>query len=109
MAFRVVLLAAAEQDLRKLKNYLVKNFGRHAWEASYGKIKDATNSLKAFPLKGAIPDELERLNLMQYRQLIAGMNRIIYEIDKETIFIHLICDTRKDLKSLLLERILRVI
>ena len=54
-----------------------------------------------------MPDELARLNIGQYRQVIAGMNQIIYEIRGQTLYIHVICDTRKEMRDLLTRRILR--
>lgn len=108
MSMSVVFLKSAEQDLKELKTYLVRNFGRDAWLASYGRIKESVAILQTFPLAGKLPTELENLNLTQYRQLISGMNRIIYEVRQETIYIHIVCDTRKDMKTLLMKRVLRV-
>lgn len=108
MSLKVVFLLGAEQDLTDLKNYLSTNFGQQSWQASYGQIKEAVQRLQAFPESGKIPTEFERLNLTQYRQVIAGMNRILYEFRGDTLYIHLVCDTRKDMRSLLLRRILRV-
>ena len=109
MTFRVVFLESAEQDLKELKSYMVKNFGGDTWQASYTRIKDAVNTIETFPLGGNVPEELDRLNLTQYRQVVSGMNRIIYEVRQEIIYIHMICDTRKDMKSLLTRRLLRIV
>ena len=109
MSFQVVFLKSAELDLKDLRSYMVKNFGETTWQASYTKIKDAVNTIRTFPLGGDIPDELERLNLTQYRQIIAGMNRIIYEVRQENIYIHIVCDTRKDMKSILARRFVRTV
>ncbi|ODS89579.1 MAG: plasmid stabilization protein [Comamonas sp. SCN 65-56] len=109
MSFRIVLLTSAEHDLKELKGYMVKSFGKDAWQASYTKIKDAVNTIGAFPLGGNVPEELERLNLTQYRQVVAGMNRIIYEVRQEIVYIHIVCDTRKDMKSLLTRRLVRIV
>jgi plasmid stabilization system protein ParE len=109
MSFQVVFLKSAEQDLKELRSYIVKNFGKDTRQASYTKIKDAVNTIQTLPLGGSVPNELESLNLTQYRQVISGMNRIIYEVRQETIYIHIICDTRKDMKSLLTRRLLRTI
>ena len=103
----VVFLHSAELDLLELKGYVVKNFGKIAWRTSYKKIKDAVGRLKKFPLEGHVPDELASLNVSQYRQVIAGMNRIIYEVREQTLYIHIVCDTRKDMQSLLTRRLLR--
>lgn len=108
MSFQVVFLKSAELDLKELRGYMVKNFGKDAWQASYAKIKDAVNTIGTFPLGGNVPEELERLNLTQYRQVISGMNRIIHEVRQEIIYIHIVCDTRKDMKSLLTRRLLRI-
>ncbi len=109
MTFHVVFLKSAEQDLKELKSYMVKNFGKDTWQASYTRIQGSVNTIKTFPLGGNVPEELERLNLTQYRQVVSGMNRIIYEIRQEIIYIHIVCDTRKDMKSLLTRRLLRII
>jgi len=106
---KVVILESAEYDLKELRAYLVKNFSVATWESSYSQIKTVIRHLQMFPLAGAIPDEFESLDLTQYRQVMAGMNRIIYEVRTETVYIHIIVDARRDLKSLLMRRLLRVI
>ncbi len=77
------------------------------WKVRYGKIKTSIRNLGAFPLSGSIPDELETLGLIQYRQTLSGMNRIIYEVRQDIIYIHIIIDTRGDLKDVLMQRLLR--
>ena len=108
MTVKVVLLQSADTDLRELKSYLVENFGQAAWRESYTQIKETIARIAAYPKLGGIPDELVTLNLVQYRQVLSGMNRIIYELRGDTAFVHVICDTRKDLQTLLTSRILRV-
>jgi toxin ParE1/3/4 len=108
MTSRVVFLKSAEQDLKELRRYVVREFGKETWQASLARIKDCAENIGAFPMGGSVPDELERLNLTQYRQVVSGMNRIIYEIRQEIVYIHIVCDTRKDMKSLLTRRLLRI-
>ena len=48
------------------------------------------------------------LNLSQYRQVVSGLNRIIYEVRQDTIYIHIIVDSRRDMNALLTRRLLRV-
>lgn len=88
--------------------YLLKNFGRDTWKDSYDNIKTAINNLKSFPFSGAIPDELEQINLAQYRQIISGKNRIVHEVRQSTIYVHIVVDTRRDMKSFLTRRLLRI-
>jgi len=49
------------------------------------------------------------LGLQQYRQVISGMSRIIYELRDEVIYIHIVCDTRRDMRTLLSRRLLRML
>lgn len=108
MKYEVVILKSAEQDLRDLRTYLLKEFGRAAWLDSYENLKAANNNLKSFPFSGSIPDALERINLSQYRQVISGKNRIIYEVRRTTVYVHVVVDTRRDMKSFLTRRLLRI-
>ena len=108
MSFQTVFLKSAELDLKELQGYMVKNFGKDAWLVSYAKIKDAVKSIGTFPLGGNVPEELERLNLTQYRQVVADMNRIIYEVRQEIVYIHIVCNTRRDMKSHLTRRLVRI-
>ena len=74
---------------------------------SYMKIQKAVHSIELFPEAGGVPPELEVLNLTFYRQVIAGLNRMIYEIRGQFIYIHLICDTSKDMGAVLARRLVR--
>lgn len=104
---KVVILDAAQADLHMLRRYIVKNFSVDTWQSTYGKLKDAVRNLAEFPYLGAIPPELETLHLTQYRQLLSGMNRTIYEVRGDTVYVHIIPDTRRDMQALLMERLVR--
>ena len=104
---RVVILDSAEQDLMDLRSYVVKNFSQATWLKTYSKLKESIRNLATFPLLGAVPPELETLNLNQYRQIVSGMNRIIYEPRTDAVYIYMIIDTRRDLESLLMRRLMR--
>jgi hypothetical protein len=54
-----------------------------------------------------VPDELETPNLTQYRQILSGKNRVIYEVRQDAVYVHLIVDTRRDLRKVLMSRLLR--
>ncbi|TDR82115.1 type II toxin-antitoxin system RelE/ParE family toxin [Paludibacterium purpuratum] len=107
MTAQTVFLRSAEIDLKALKRYILQNFGQEAWLATYGQIKSSVAIIQSYPEQGWIPDELQSLNLTQYRQVISGMNRIVYEIRGDMAYIHIICDSRKDLKALLIRRLLQ--
>lgn len=101
---KVVFLRSAEADLKDLRRYIIKNFGTDTWTASYEKIKQSVAMIEAHPQAGRVPEELENLNTAQYRQVISGRNRLIYEVRMDIAYIHVVCDTRRDLKTLLMRR-----
>lgn len=109
MGHRVVVLASAEQDLRDLRAYLVKNFSVDTWQTTYVQIKAAIRHLQDYPQTGSIPEELEKLNLAQYRQILSGRNRIVYEVRQGLIYIHIVVDARRDMKTMLARRLFRSI
>ncbi|MCG1054587.1 hypothetical protein KQH49_06280 [Mycetohabitans sp. B5] len=60
------------------------------------------------PQSGVVPEELVDCNPQQYRQVISDMNRILYEVWDTIIYLHIICDIRRDMRTLLSRRLLRV-
>ena len=106
MTVKIVILESAEQDIKELKVYLIKQFSLTTWQDTFGRLKKSIQVLNDFPYSGTIPDEFERLSISQYRQIISGMNRIIYEVRQEVLYIHIIVDARRDLKTLLIRRLL---
>jgi hypothetical protein len=57
---------------------------------------------------GSSVAQRRQLNLSQYRQILSGMNRIIYEVRQDTLYIHVIVDARRNMTSLLTRRLLRI-
>ena len=64
------------------------------------------NALAEFPDRGSRPRELAALGLTQYKQLIQPPWRVIYSMEDGDIVIHLIADSRRDMGSLLQQRLL---
>jgi toxin ParE1/3/4 len=106
MSLRVVILQSAQTDLKELRTYLLKQFSSQTWQSTYIDLKAAILGLAELPYSGSIPEEIEKLNLGQYRQIVCGMNRVIYEVREKSVFIHIIVDTRKSLPALLMKRLL---
>ncbi|AKS06868.1 type II toxin-antitoxin system RelE/ParE family toxin [Pseudomonas trivialis] len=107
MTFKVVILHSAKRDLKEIKSYLIRQFSTSTWQQSYDALKQAMRRVETQPYAGSIPEEIEKLNLSQYRQVVSGMNRIIYEIRDQMIYIHIIADTRKNLQALLLRNLIQ--
>ncbi len=70
-------------------------------------IEEKISSLKNHPERGHIPPELERIGIKTYREIHFKPYRIIYQVFKKNVYVHSILDGRRDLMSLLQERLLR--
>jgi len=104
---KAVFLAGAKADVEDLRRYIISRFGMQTWRSTHQSLKHAVRDTLIFPLRGKVPDELLETGMRNYRQVLTGMNRIIYEIRGEVLYIHIVCDARKDLRSLLVRRMLR--
>lgn len=106
MKVRVVVLRGAEADLHELRRNVTHRFGAKRWTSTLQSIRTAFERIAEHPQSGSLPDELSALNLVQFRQVLAGMNRIIYELRGTVAFVHVVCDVRRDLKTVLMRRLL---
>lgn len=53
------------------------------------------------------PAEFADFGGRNFREALSGLNRVIYEVRDDTIYIHVVADTRRDLRTLLQKRLLR--
>ncbi|UTY60421.1 type II toxin-antitoxin system RelE/ParE family toxin [Massilia sp. erpn] len=102
MAIQIKWTESAKDDVREIRAYL-----KASQSSEYARkiIKDEVVSLPTHPSKGTHPTELEELELGNFRQLLAGQNRIIFQQKNNIFYIHLVCHTSRDLRSLLLRRL----
>lgn len=107
MPYSIVILESAEQDLQEIKRYVIQRFSSKAWKKTSTQLKATLKQLQQFPYSGNIPQEIALFELHQFQQVICDMNRIVYEIEQDKIFIHMIVDVRRDMKSLLMKRLIR--
>lgn len=109
MHYSLIILESAETDLKEIKHYVIHRFSAGTWKKTFSQLKTALKQIQRFPYSGSIPTEVVELQLNQYQQIVCDMNRIIYEIDDNKILIHMIVDVRRDMKSLLMKRLMKKI
>ena len=105
---RVVILPGAEQDVRDIKRHISKTFGKEVWGETYSKLKKTFSQLKEFPLTGTVIEELDEVGPIGYRAAVCGMNKVIYSIQNDILYIHIVTDARRDMKALLAKRLLKM-
>ena len=107
MKFAVMLIQEAEDDLFDIYGYILNNDSPAHAEYVLLKLQEACVSLDEMPERGHIPPELERIGITEFKEIHFKPYRIIYEIEKKTVFIHCILDGRRDVQDLLERRLLR--
>jgi toxin ParE1/3/4 len=104
--YRTIISRFAEDDLYELLDYY-KSINFEFSEKLLISIEDKIKKLKIFPEQGRIVPELEQQNILDYRELIEGNYRIIYAIQENTVIIHTIIDSRRNLEDLIIKKLIR--
>jgi toxin ParE1/3/4 len=107
MKYEVFIIADAEEDLYEIYNYVAVYDSVEKAEKLLTKLEETCNSLSTFPKRGHIPPELERIAVLDYREIHYKPYRIIYQIIESVVYIHCVLDGRRDLQELLEKRLLR--
>jgi toxin ParE1/3/4 len=107
MKHPVVISEPALLDLLDINDYYLLEVNDKTAAKIIDSLESAVNSLADFSERGSIPKELSVLGIRQYRQVIVKPYRIIYEQLPETVIVHAILDGRRDLETLLTQRLVR--
>ena len=102
----VLLTQGAEQDLAHLHRWVSVNRSEEQADGLFDQILAAVETPEQYPERGAPPKELTGLGMPQFRQMLVAPYRIIYRTVGAQVFILLIADGRRDMQSLLEQRLL---
>ena len=107
MAFEVLLTADAHRDLEELFEYIAAHDGPVSAARVLDRIEQVLVDLANFPDRGSHPRELLALGIHEYRQVVLKPYRIVYRVSAPKLFVYLIADGRRDMQTLLGERLVR--
>ncbi len=106
MKYKVLLTDNARKDLEELDAYIAQHDSLKNADYVLDKIEEIILSLEEQPARGTYPKELSSLGIREYREFHFKPYRIIYRIINNSIFIYLIMDGRRDMQTLLSQRLL---
>ena len=101
--FKTVFSRYAEIDLIEILDYYQEMNPTYT-KKILDRVEKRVEDLKQFPERGRVVPELERQNIMNYRELIEENYRIIYSIESNSVIIHSILDSRRNLEELLVRK-----
>lgn len=103
MPYTVMMLEEAAQDIEAIYRYIRKSGREKA-----ASLRKACASLSEHPERGHIPIELSRISHFEYRQIIQGKFRIIYQVANPNIFIFGIIHGSRNIGEVLKRRLVRL-
>ena len=105
--YNVIVSKSAEDDLRDIVDYY-KSLNPPYVESVITQFEHNILSLSRFPLSGRIVPELYDQGIEQYREMIQGQYRIVYEMQAENVVVQAVIDSRRNLQDILLTKLLRL-
>lgn len=107
MPYEVLLTADAQRDLEEIYDYVAGHDAPEKAHHVLDRIDGVAAKLAAFPERGSYPKELLALGIREYRETYFKPYRLIYRIEGKRVYVYLIADGRRDMQTLLTQRLLR--
>ena len=105
MKYRVLITDAAQADLEEIYEWIRNHDSPARAEYVFNHVIEAAESIAALPNRGSRPRDLLPGIDGDYRQVFFKPYRIIYEVEGADVVVHLIADGRRNLQSLLRQRL----
>jgi len=103
---RVRWTETARVDLERIVDFIAEDSVKNA-VAVLDRLEERAEALRLAAERGRVVPELQVVDVLQYRELIERPWRIIYRIEPDQVIVLAVLDGRRDLHSLLLERLVR--
>ena len=97
----------AARDLEEICDYIARYDSPGRAEHVLERIEGSFNRLSEHPRRGSYPKELLDIGIREYREVFFKPYRIIYRVAGTNVYVLLIADGRRDMRSLLERRLLR--
>ena len=102
----VIVSQFAEDDLNEIVEYYF-SLNPNYVENIVSEFETNVLSLQQYPKRGRIVPELDRQGISQYRELIQGYYRIVYEISEDKVIVHTIIDGRRNFEDIIISKLFR--
>jgi plasmid stabilization system protein ParE len=103
---RVLWTRTARRDLDAIVAYIATDSIENAMSV-LDRLQDRAESLTTAAERGRLVPELRSIGVHQYRELVERPWRVVYRMEPDSVMVLAVLDGRRDLESLLLERLVR--
>jgi toxin ParE1/3/4 len=105
MIYQIHITSAAWRDLEEIYDWIAESDSPEKANYVLDQLRKTAESIAVLPHRGSRPKELPPGMGVEYRQVFFKPYRVIYEIMRDEIVIHLIADGRRNMQSLLMRRL----
>ncbi|MBM4171866.1 MAG: type II toxin-antitoxin system RelE/ParE family toxin [Ignavibacteria bacterium] len=105
--YKVIIDPKAKLDLKEIFIFVAVNDSIESANRLLDALEETCLKLEKFPERGHIPPELRPTGIKKYLEIHYKPYRIIYEIEKNIIYIHCVIDGRRNIQEILSNRFLR--
>ena len=106
MRYVIQLTDDAEEDIERIGEYIAEADSPERAANVIASIREVVEGLRDFPERGRRVEQLVDSGKPDYREVQFKPYRIIYRVAEGIVHVHLIADGRRNLRTLLLRRLL---
>ena len=104
--YEILWTETARIDVEEIARFIAHDSAENAL-AVLDRLEHFAKNLAFLPERGRFVPELKQLGVLAYREIIVRPWRIIYRFDVDRVYVLGVLDGRRDLASLLIERLIR--
>jgi toxin ParE1/3/4 len=93
-------------DLEELDTWIATHDSPERSDYVLDRISEVFQKLTELPARGTYPKELSALGIHEFWEIFFKPYRIIYRVERRTVYIYLIADGRRAMQTLLSRRLL---
>ncbi len=106
MRYEVVVTEKAERDLESIHDYISTTDSPANADRILVVLLGVVETLEHLPERGSHPRELLGTGRKEYRQIVHKPWRVFYRVIGQCVYVAMIADGRRDMRTLLAQRLL---
>ena len=75
-----LILEEAQENTKDSRRYIPKSFGVETWKQTCAQLTVTFENIRQLPQSDYIPAELSDFGGLNFREVLSGQNRVIYEV-----------------------------
>jgi plasmid stabilization system protein ParE len=104
--FRIIWIESASRNLEEIASFISEDSPANAKNV-LSRIKEKAETLRTLSERDRYLPELLDFGIRTWRELVIDRYRLVYRIEGKSVFVNAVLDGRRDLRDVLLNRLVR--